>query len=85
MATIQQGKILRELAKGAVIRVEHINYPPSNIRRTFRLSSTNQLVREETVKRMLADRLLRPNADGLFGEDGPVQSYRLFRASEGGA
>lgn len=85
MKTIPQGKILRAMAAGAVIRVEYINHPPSSAGRTYRLSTTNQQLQEKTVKALLADRLIRPNADGLFGEEGPVQSYRLFRASEGGA
>lgn len=84
MPTIHQRDILKALAAGAVIRVEHINQPASSARRIYRLTSTQQTIREETVNRMVADRLLKPNADGLFGNDGPVQSYSLFRASEGG-
>lgn len=85
MTTIHQRDILKALAAGAVIRVEHINMPPSSARRIYRLTSTQQTIREETVNRMVEDRLLKPNADGLFGNEGPVQSYSLFRASEGGA
>lgn len=85
MPTVTQGQILRALAKGAVIRVEYINHPPSNVRRIYTLSSPTQAIREQTVNRLLADRLIRANADGLFGSDGPPQSYSLFPASEGGA
>lgn len=75
MSTIHQRDILKVLAAGAVIRVEYHNHPPSSARRTYRISSTQQTLREETVNRLLEDRLIRPNADGLFGNDGPVQSY----------
>ena len=85
MAQQYQRTILKELAKGAVIRVMHTNHPPSSARRVYRLSTTQQLISEETVNRLLADHLIRPNADGLFGTEGPVQSYSLWRASEGGA
>jgi hypothetical protein len=85
MAQTYQRTILKELARGALIRVEYTNHPPSSARRVYRLSSTQQLLKEETVNRLLEDRLIRPNADGLFGNEGPVQSYSLFRASEGGA
>lgn len=85
MPTITQGRILKQMAAGAVIRVEYINHPPSSKRRAYRLSTTQETLREETVNRLLADRLIKPNGDGLFGNDGPVQSYSLFRASEGGA
>lgn len=84
MPTIRPRDLLKELARGAVIRVEYRNHPQSSACRSYRVSSNNQLVKEETVLRMVAERLIRPNADGLF-EDGPVQSHSLFRASEGGA
>ena len=85
MPLLTQGRILKALAHGAVIRVMYINSPPSSARRVYRLWPGNQLVREETVKMMLEEHLLKPNADGLFGNDGPVQSYSLWRTSEGGA
>lgn len=44
----------------------------------------NVLLREKQVQQMVEERLIRPQADGLFA-DGPPQSYVLFRASEGGA
>jgi hypothetical protein len=85
MAKTYQRLILKELAKGAMIRVQHINHPPSSARRVYRLSTTQQLLREELVQQLLEDRLIKPNADGLFGNEGPVQSYSLWRTSEGGA
>jgi hypothetical protein len=85
MNKVHQRTILKALAKGAVIRCEYVNYPPSSTRCTYRLSNTQQLIRKETVERLVKDRLIRPNADGLFGADGPPQSYSLWRASEGGA
>lgn len=85
MTAISQGRILKELVKGAVIRVEYINHPPSSARRIYRLIPSNHQLRQDQVERLLEDRLIRPNADGLFGQDGPAQSYVLFRASEGGA
>lgn len=80
-----QRGILKAMAKGAVIRVDHVNHPPSNAKTMFRLSTTGKPIRAELVVRMLNESLIRPNADGLFGTDGPVQSYSLWRASEGGA
>jgi hypothetical protein len=85
MAHTYQRGILKELAKGAMIRVEYTNHPPSNVRRIYRLSSTQQVIREMMVQRLLEDRLIKPNGDGLFGNDGPVQSYSLWRTSQGGA
>lgn len=82
---IGQRHVLLELASGAVIRVGYVNHPPSAAGMVFRLSSTGQKLDPALVYRMVADRLIKPNADGLFGNDGPVQSYSLFRASEGGA
>lgn len=84
MATITQGRILKALANGAVIRVEYNNHPTSSVRRVHRLIPGNQLIQEKTVQTMLAERLIRSSGDGLFA-DGPAQSYILFRASEGGA
>lgn len=80
-----QGSILKALAKGAVIRVEYASYPPSNQRRIYRIMPGNKPVPEKTVKQLEADRLIRSAGDGLFGDEGPAQSYVLFRASEGGA
>lgn len=85
MAKTYQRVILKELAKGALIRVQYINHPPSSARRVYRLSTTQQLLREDLVRQLIEDRLIKPNADGLFGNEGPVQSYSLWRASEGGA
>jgi len=84
MPTIQR-HILKELAHGAVIRVEYHHKPPSDIKRSYRLSSTGQPLQEKQVLRMVSEQLIRPNNDGLFGSDGPPQSYSLWRASEGGA
>lgn len=84
MPTITQRTILKALSKGAVIRVEYNNHPVSSVRRIHRLIPGNQLIQEKTVQNMLADRLIRSSGDGLFN-DGPAQSYVLFRASEGGA
>lgn len=85
MAKMTQGFILKAMAAGAVIMVEYVNQPASSACRYYRLSSSNRSIREQTVKKLLEDNLIRPNADGLFGNEGPVQSYSLFRASEGGA
>lgn len=80
-----QGAILRALAAGAVITAEYVKVQPQGTKCTYRLSSTGALIRRELFERMLNDCLIKPNADGLFGNDGPAQSYSLFRASEGGA
>lgn len=83
-SSYQRG-ILKALGAGAVIRVDHANHPPSSVKTTYRLSSSGALIRRELFERLLNDRLIKPNADGLFGNDGPVQSYSLWRTSEGGA
>lgn len=80
-----QRVILKALASGAVINAEYVKVQPQGTKRTYRLSSTGALIRRELVERLLNEQLIKPNADGLFGNDGPVQSYSLFRASEGGA
>ncbi len=85
MSRYSQRLILMELAKGAVILCTHVRKGPSVTMNVYRLSTTQNRVREETVRRLLAERLIKPNADGLLGSDGPPQSYSLFRASEGGA
>lgn len=85
MSTLTHGRILKAMHKGAVIRVEYTNHPPSSARRVYRLAPGNDPLQEKTIKCLLADSLIKPAADGLFGNDGPVQSYVLFRASEGGA
>jgi hypothetical protein len=82
---MSQREILKELNKGGVIYVEHITKPASNAHTVYRCSKSLRLVREETIKKMLEGHLIRPNADGLFGIEGPVQSYSLWRASQGGA
>lgn len=84
MTQMTQGYILKKLHKGAVILVEHINHPPSSRRTVYRLSTTNEVVRGPTVTALLKDGLIQPNEDGLPGM-GITQSYRLWRASEGGA
>lgn len=47
MPTIRQRDLLKELARGAVIRVEYRNHPQSSACRSYRVSSNNQLVKEE--------------------------------------
>lgn len=84
MTTIFQREILTSMNRGAVIRLEHVR-KGSSVVRTFRMSDSQRRVPEETVRRLLADSLIKPNADGLLGNDGPPQSFSLYRASEGGA
>lgn len=79
-----QRLILQAMVRGGWIAVDHINQPRSSARRMFRLMPANVSLRETQVQQLLTDRLIRPQADGLFA-DGPPQSYVLFRASEGGA
>jgi hypothetical protein len=79
-----QRELLKELNNGAVILVEYINDPPSQVRVVHRLSTTNQCIRASVIQRMIDEKLIRPNEDGLPGM-GVTQSYRLWRASEGGA
>lgn len=81
--TVYQRHILKRLAHGEVIRVEYINNPPSSAKRIYTLGELR--LREKLVNKLLEERLIRPNSDGLFGEAGPAQSFRLWRASEGGA
>jgi hypothetical protein len=76
--------ILKALYAGAVIRVEHINHPPSNARTMYRLSSNNAAIRAELVEELVRDHVIRTNNDGLPGI-GDAQTYSLWRASEGGA
>lgn len=84
MPTLSQGRILLALHRGAVIRAEHVNHPPSSVRRSYRLTPGNQVIQEQMVQKLLNERLIRAQSDGLFA-DGPAQSYVLFPPSEGGA
>lgn len=82
MGKLYRRDVLKALARGDVIRVEYRNHPPAPPRRIYTLRGMR--LAEETVKNLIEDCLIRPNKDGLF-DDGPPQSYRLWRASEGGA
>lgn len=84
-AHVTQGHILKALNRGGVIRVEFANHPLTSTRRRYRLHPGDEHIKEELFQRMLSDGLIKPNADGLFGNDGPVQTYTLWRSSEGGA
>lgn len=81
---MRKREILKALHAGAVIRVEHINQPPSNARTMYRLSSNQRAIRKELVEELVRDHVIRSNNDGLPGL-GDSQSYSLWRASEGGA
>lgn len=72
---VTQGAILSALSKGAFVTVEYVNEPPSGAKKVYRLSSNNKTVRGATVKRMLADGLLKPAGDSLFF--GETQTYVL--------
>lgn len=81
---MSQGRVLKALAAGGYIVVDHISAPLSAAGRVYRLMPQNRTLVEAFVKRMESDRLIHPQADSLF-PDGPPQTYVLFRTSEGGA
>lgn len=76
-------EILLALHKGATITVEFVR-EGQKTKKVYRLSSNNRAIRDSVVEQMVEDGLIRAHAEGLPGFGEP-QSYRLWRASEGGA
>jgi hypothetical protein len=74
-----QGQILLSLSRGAVITVEHINEPPSNVRTIYKLSSTGRTISSDMVDILLANKLIKPNGDALFGRS---QTFSFRRSTD---
>lgn len=83
MTKVYRREILLALHKGAVVRVEFVT-EGKQTKKVYRLSSTNRAIRDSVVEQMIEDGLLRAYDEGLPGLGEP-QSYKLWRASEGGA
>lgn len=82
MSKTYRREILLALHRGAIITVEFVR-DGSGTKKVYRLSSNNRAVRASVVEQMFKDELIRPDSTGLPGI-GEAQTYRLWRASEGG-
>lgn len=75
---VSQGDVLRALHRGDMLMKLRVNDPSSSAKTIYRLGD-NEIVRADLVARMVKERLLMPNNDGLFGD---TQTYRLARGEE---
>ena len=79
MKALTQGRVLKALHQGAMIRVEHT----VNGHKQYRLNTTGQTIAPSLIHDLILAKLIRPNEDGLPGI-GEAQTYSLWRASQGG-
>ena len=74
---LTQGKVLTALHKGEVLSKTQISEPGKS-KVLYRLGDGRK-VKPELVDQLIADHLIIPNGDGLFGDS---QTYRIARGEE---
>lgn len=77
---LTQGKVLTQMFRyGALIMVEHVKKPEP--RTVYRLTTNQKLVHQSLFDMLVAEKLIKPSGDGLFGNTS--QTYSVVRSSDG--
>lgn len=75
---LTQGKVLTQMFRGSLIMVEHLKKPePKTV---YRLTSNQKVVHQSLFDMLIAEKLIKPNNDGLFADQS--QTYSIVRSSD---